>query len=198
MKNYLLLLSIPLFISCNSKTKTDEKTTDEKKDTVTTVVVDPPAPGDTAATNNPPTSGKIDIESFGGIKLEMSYKETVATLGQPGKKGDAVEWGADGLVHQDWTYPAEGLVLNVSFEKDKLLSTGQIFSITATAPNGYKTRAGMGISSTYAEVKQAYKKDIDPEATDKTQITVGSIYGGIIFSFKNDKAEKIFLGAQAE
>jgi hypothetical protein len=56
----------------------------------------------------------------------------------------------------------------------------------------------MRIGSSYAEVQEAYKKDIDPEATDKTQITVGSVYGGIIFSFKNDKAEKIFLGAEAE
>lgn len=194
MKNYGLLLSIVLFIGCNSKTKTDEKTTNE---TDTTVAVTPPT-GDTAASATPPPTGKIDIESFGGIKLGMTFKELVAALGHPAKKGEAVEWGADGLVHQDWTYPAEGLVLNVSFEKDALISTGQIFSITAKAPNWYKTKASMGIGSTYSEVQEAYKKDIDPEATDKTQITVGSIYGGIIFSFKNDKAERIFLGAEAE
>jgi hypothetical protein len=56
----------------------------------------------------------------------------------------------------------------------------------------------MGMGSSYAEVETAYKKDIDPEATDKTQITVGSVYGGIIFSFRNDKVSRIFLGAEAE
>ncbi len=195
MKNYCLLLSILLFLSCNSKSKTEEKTTSEND---TAVVTTPATTQDTAVSTTPPASGKIDIESLGGIKLGMTYKELVAALEQPGKKGDAKEWAADGLVHQDWTYPAEGLVVNVSFEKDALLSTGKLFSITATAPNWYKTAAGMKIGSSYAEVQEAYKKDIDPEATDKKQITVGSVYGGIIFSFKDDKVEKIFLGAQAE
>ncbi|MEO6611442.1 MAG: hypothetical protein ABIT05_04895 [Chitinophagaceae bacterium] len=195
MKNYCILLSIVLLTSCNSKSKTEEKTTSEND---TTALTPPTTNGDTAVSTTPPPSGKIDIESFGGIKLGMTYKELVAALGQPGRKGNAVNWAADGLEHQDWTYPAEGLVLNVSFEKDALLSTGKLFTITAKDPNWYKTAAGMRIGSTYSEVEQAYKKDIDPEATDKTQITVGSIYGGIIFSFKNDKVEKIFLGAEAE
>jgi hypothetical protein len=194
MKNYLFLLSIILLTGCNSKSKTEEKTTSEND----TAAVTPSATTVDSVITTPPPSGKTDIETLGGIKLGMTYKELVAALGQPGRKGDAKEWAADGLVHQDWTYPAEGLVVNVSFEKDALLSTGKLFSITATAPNWYKTAAGMKIGSTYTEVQEAYKKDIDPEATDKTQITVGSIYGGIIFSFKDDKVAKIFLGAEAE
>jgi hypothetical protein len=195
MKNFYVLLSIVFLAGCNSKSTTEEKTTTGSD---TAAVTPPLTTGDTAVNTTTLPSGKIDIESFGGIKLGMTYKELVAVLGQPGRKCVAVDWAADGLVHQDCTYAAEGLVLNVSFEKDALLSTGKLFSITATAPNWYKTAAGMRIGSSYAEVQEAYKKDIDPEATDKTQITVGSVYGGIIFSFKNDKAEKIFLGAEAE
>ncbi|HUR67229.1 MAG TPA: hypothetical protein VMZ03_12840, partial [Chitinophagaceae bacterium] len=183
MKQYLLLLTVVILIACNSGKKDEPTTTTTVDTTVATIKTDsiPPAT----------TTGKIDIESFGPLKLGMPYKELVAAVGHPGKKGEAVLWAADGLVHQDWTYPAEGLVLNVSFEKDALLQTGKLFTITATAPNSYKTAAGFAIGSSYSEVEAAYKKDIDPEATDKTQITVGSVYGGIIFSFTNDRASKI-------
>jgi hypothetical protein len=44
----------------------------------------------------------------------------------------------------------------------------------------------------------AYEKEIDKSSSDKTKIVVGSIYGGIIIDFKNDKAENIFIGAAAE
>ena len=73
-----------------------------------------------------------------------------------------------------------------------------VFSITITSPCGFRTKKNMGIGSTYKEVMAAYENDIDKSFTDKNSITVGSVYGGIIFSFKNDKAEKIFIGAAAE
>lgn len=190
MKQYFLLTTLIIFISCNSGKKNETTTTDS-----TGAVTKPDT---TITAEPPPATGKIDIETFGPLKLGMSFKELVAAIGHPARKAEPVEWAADGLVHQDWTYPNEGLVLNVSFEKDALIQTGKLFTITATAPNWYKTAAGFAIGSSFAQVEAAYKKDIDPEATDKTQITVGSVYGGIIFSFVNDKASRIFLGAEAE
>jgi hypothetical protein len=142
--------------------------------------------------------GKIDIESFGPLKLGQHHSKTLEAIGQPDSKSKPIEWAADGLFHEDWAWKENGLALNMSFEKTNIDSTLSVFSITAKAPCDYKTKAGLGIGSSYAEVEAAYKKDIDPEATDKTQITVGSVYGGIIFSFKNDKVNNIFLGAQAE
>ncbi len=194
MKNYLLLLAIILVTACNSKSKTDEKTTDEKTNPDTAIQ----KPADTAVTTPPPPSGKIDIESFGDLKLGQHHAEVTSILGAPGSKSNAMEWGADGLMHNNWIYKAKGIELGMSAEKGNEEKTRTIFSMTATAPCAYKTKAGMGIGSSYAEVQAAYKRDIDPEATDKTQITVGSVYGGIIFSFKNDKVEKIFIGAEAE
>jgi hypothetical protein len=143
-------------------------------------------------------AGKIDIESFGDIKLGQPYLEMQRVLGAPDTKSPAIEWAADGLMHEDWTWKNKGLVLNMSSDKNNVSGTMVIFTITATALCTFKTKAGMGIGSSYSEVRDAYEKDIDPEATDKTQITVGSVYGGIIFNFKNDKAERVFLGAEAE
>lgn len=76
--------------------------------------------------------------------------------------------------------------------------TKYVSSITANTKCTFKTRAGMGIGNNYTEVEEAYKRDIDASATDKEQITVGSIYGGIIFTFKNAKVVTVFLGAAAE
>lgn len=192
MKTLLLLAMTSFFVGCNSGNKQKSVSTG-LNDSIT---YQPPA-------SNPPgveiaPAGKIDIESFGDIKLGQPYLETLKALGDPSSKATAIEWAADGLLHQDWTWKDKGLVLNMSSDKNNVQGTMTVFSITATAPCAFKTKAGMGIGSTYQEVQEAYKRDIDPEATGKTYITVGSVYGGIIFNFKNDKAEKIFLGAEAE
>ncbi len=190
MKQFLLVAFTIIFVACksgkkeNDETKNDSLTTTIKKDSVAAPAVEP--------------AGKIDIESFGDIKLGQPYSETLKVLGEPDSKSEAIEWAADGLMHEDWTWKNKGLVLNMSSDKNNVPGTMVVFTITAKAACTFKTKAGMGIGSTYAEVQEAYKKDIDPEATDKTQITVGSVYGGIIFNFKNDKAERVFLGAEAE
>jgi hypothetical protein len=189
----LILASLILIAACKSKTKTGIIDAGEKavKDTMITAVKD-------SAANTGPSIGKIDMESFGAIKLGQHFNEMKVALGPPDTKSKAVEWDADGLLHEDWIWKNKGLVLNISSDKQHTDSTVSVFSITANAPCDFKTKAGVGIGSSYAEVEAAYKKDIDPEATDKTQITVGSVYGGIIFSFKNDKVNNIFLGAAAE
>ncbi len=190
MKQLLLLIVVTGFIACKSKTKV-EVTPETGKSGKDTIV----APPDTAITTG---SGKIDIESFGDIKLGQHYSETIKALGKPDSKSKAVEWGADGLLHEDWTWTGKGLSLNMSSDKANVETSLSLFSITAKSPCSFKTRAGVGIGSSYAEVQNAYKRDIDATATDKTQITVGSVYGGIIFTFKEDKVTTVFLGAAAE
>jgi len=192
MIRYIILAGLLVMAACKSKTKTTD--TGEKKN-IDTVIT---AGKDTASMTTTAGIGKVDIENFGPLKLGQHYSKTLEAVGQPDSKSKPIEWAADGLFHEDWTWKENGLVLNMSFDKTNIDSTLSIYTITATAPCDFKTKAGLGIGSSYAEVEAAYKKDIDPEATDKTQITVGSVYGGIIFSFKNDKVNKIFLGAEAE
>lgn len=190
MKLLLLLVSLSLILGCNSGKKEEKKVTED------TTKVSPPADNPPGVDTQP--AGKIDIESFGDLKLGQSSNDLLKILGEPEVKSRAVEWAADGLVHQDWVWNKKGLEIGVSYENEKETTTGKIWAITAFAPCLYKTKAGMGIGNTYAEVENAYKRDIDPEATDKTQITVGSVYGGIIFTFENDKVSRIFVGAAAE
>jgi hypothetical protein len=192
MKHFLFPAILILLVSCNSA-KNDDTGTDIKNDSSANVT----APPDTTATTDLP-SGKIDIESFGDIKLGQLHTETLRTLGEPASKTKAVEWGADGLMHEDWAWKDKGLELNMSSDKNNVPGTLAIFSITAKAPCTFKTKAGVGIGSSYAEVQEAYKRDIKPEENSKEQIVVGSVYGGIIFTFKNERVESIFLGAAAE
>ena len=128
--------------------------------------------------------------------MGLSQKTIIGLLGQPDSKSKAEKWDADGLIHQDWLYQSRGIMVNM--ESDNTHGDPNIFSITITSPCGFRTKKNMGIGSTYKEVMAAYENDIDKSFTDKNSITVGSVYGGIIFSFKNDKAEKIFIGAAAE
>jgi hypothetical protein len=190
MKLVLLLVTFSLIIGCNSGKKEEKKVTED------TTKVSPPAVNPPGVDIQP--AGKIDIESFGDIKLGQSSTELLKILGEPEVKSRAVEWGADGLIHQDWVWNPKGLEINISSEKGKEETTSTVFSIRSFAPCTYKTKAGIGIGSTYDEVHAAYKRDINAEESNRQQIVVGSVYGGIIFSFHNDKVENIFLGAAAE
>lgn len=191
MKKYFFPALLIVFISCKSGDKKDEPeitidTTVANTDTVIT------------SSDQPASSGKIDIETFGDIKIGQPHEKTVEALGQPDSKSPAVEWGADGLMHEDWIYNSKGLLLNMSYAKGVTDGPKYISSIRANEKCTFKTRAGIGIGNSYTEVQEAYKRDIDASATNQEQITVGSIYGGIIFTFKNEKVTAIFLGAAAE
>lgn len=190
MKPLILLAISLLLLACNNNT--------EKKSTE--------LPADSSAgiktlkdslVQHPP-AGKIDIESMGPIRIGQHFEAAIQALGKPDVKSKPTEWGADGLMHEDWTWTSMGLVLNMSSDKETSAATLSVFSITASAPCTYKTAAGIGIGSTYEEIRSAYPRDINPEESTKEQVTVGSVYGGIIFTLRDKKVIHIFLGAAAE
>lgn len=182
MKKYLTIATIILMIiSCksgNSKDNTDKDTL--KANTIT----------------NYDQLKQTDLNYIDDLSLGMTMKEVVGKLGEPETKSAEQEWGADGWIHQDWEYKAKGIFLNMAREKDS--SAIEIFSISITNPCQFKTKKNIGIGSTYDEVKTTYAQVIDTTASDENVITVGSLYGGIIFEFENKKVTKIFVGAAAE
>lgn len=194
MIRLFFLACLLVFASCKSKTKTETTVNNENsgKDTIIKSGNDP------VSVTNLDEKGKVDIVNFGPLKLSQHYSETQEAMGPPDIKSKAIEWGADGLMHEDWTWKKNSILLNMSSDKSNKDSTLSVFSITAQSPCDFKTKAGVGMGSSYAEVEAAYKNEIDPYSTNKKQITVGDLYDGIIFTFKNDKAVKIFLGAAAE
>jgi hypothetical protein len=189
MRYSVATLAIAIFFtSCNNK-KSSEETKSAKSDT--TVV----APADTADKKvdvDVPAGG---IDQVGGLVLNLVDNQVIALLGQPDSKSKEVEWGADGLMHQDWIYQSKGLTLNMSRNK----TAQQIFSIIVSSPSDLKTPKGIGIGSTYDDVIKAYDKEINKEESTDDVVVVGSIYGGVIFNFNSSKkVDRIFLGAAAE
>jgi hypothetical protein len=82
---------------------------------------------------------------------------------------------------------------------EKRSGTKSVESISLTAPCTMATKRGIRIGSTEQTVRKAYKKDWNREdSICAGEFVGGSIYGGIIFQFKDGKVSRIFLGAAAE
>lgn len=136
-------------------------------------------------------------ESLGKLTIELPANQVIQLIGNPLKKDQKVVWGADGLYHQNWYYPNQGITLNMVSDTEKGLQT--IFSIKLASPSTLETKRGMKIGSSVEEVIRTYGKDQEQETSVSGQSFVaGSIYGGLIFTFENGLVNEIFLGAAAE
>jgi len=182
MKKYLFIATIILaIISCKSG---DSKDNTDK---------------DSLNINTPTSFDQLketDLNHVGDLSLGMKMNAVVEKLGEPEVKSKEEEWAADGWIHQDWGYKAKGIYLNMTRDKDS--SAMEVFSISITNPCPFKTKKNVGIGSTYDEVMTTYAQEIDKTSSDENVVTVGSLYGGIIFEFSNKKVSKIFVGAAAE
>ncbi|MFN8290565.1 MAG: hypothetical protein U0U70_09925 [Chitinophagaceae bacterium] len=192
MKYLILTASLVAVLSCNSNKK-DKPAATPAGDTAG--VIHPP---DTATTRPEPVTGKIDIESFGDLKIGQPADEAARLLGDPSSKAKAEKWEADGLMHQDWNWKDKGLVVNVTSDPANSSAPRVIASITASAPCNFKTKAGVSIGNTYEEVQAAYKDHINKEESGDDQMIIGNMYGGIVLTFRDKKVAHIFLGAAAE
>lgn len=136
-------------------------------------------------------------EQIGELRLGLAEKEVNRIIPcRPGKGKEILE-GATGDYIQMWKYPECGILLKmVSERKGGAKSVG---SVTVTSPCDLATGRVIRIGSAESEVVKAYGGYRDPENTKKGRTFVaGSIYDGMIFSFKGGKVVKIFLGAAAE
>lgn len=136
-------------------------------------------------------------ESLGELKINLPATEVIKLLGNPVEKGKSQFWDADGLYHQDWYYPEEGIIINMTAEevnKEQIIN-----SITLKSPSQLKTKRGITIGSSIDEVILAYSGEEDSNNPMSDEYFVaGSVYGGLIFTFENNYVSRIFLGAAAE
>lgn len=140
----------------------------------------------------------LSTERLGELRLGMKAVEAVALLGEPTKKGRNEPWEADGLRHQDWSWPGLGVTLDMQASSRK--GEQSVGSITAVAPCAFKTLKGIGIGSPRAEAMKQYGKLKDPMYSDDLEhhLIAGSVYGGVMFDFEKGRVTKIFFGAAAE
>jgi hypothetical protein len=135
-------------------------------------------------------------EQIGQLHLGLAAKAVQQLI--PGKPvlGPDELMGADGLYHQEWKYPQAGISLDMTSEKQG--GPKSIASISVTAPSTLKTQRGIGIGSSAAAVAQAYGRFRNKEDSTPERFVAGSIFGGVIFTFQQDKVSDIFIGAAAE
>jgi hypothetical protein len=138
-----------------------------------------------------------DKEQIGQLHLGLSAKEVKQIIpGQP-KLGKDEWWGADDYYHQEWEYPKEGVTLSMVSEKKG--GPKSIERITVTSPSTLRTQRGIGVGSTEAEVNEAYGRFRNAEDSEHFNYFIaGSIFGGVMFNFKQGKVSWIFIGANAE
>lgn len=137
----------------------------------------------------------MEDESIGKLKYGLSFQKVIELFGNPNKETKAELWTADGEYHQTVKYLDKGIELDIigNYEDEK-----KINMITINKPSELKTSKNIGIGSDFKTVEKAYKNQIDTDFSNKESIVIGTIYGGIIFTFKNNKVESIFIGASAE
>jgi hypothetical protein len=136
-------------------------------------------------------------ERIGPLRLDLPASEVKPLITCPVQRGPVELWGADGEYHQAWTAPDCGLTLDLSAGEPTGAQT--VRAITLTAPSAWKTRRGLGVGSTEAEVMTAYGRDRNAEESQVGSLFVaGSVYGGLLFTFEAGRVTQIFLGAAAE
>jgi hypothetical protein len=123
--------------------------------------------------------------------------DIIKLLGEAEKKSDPIVWEADGLEHQTWYYYSKGIELGFFRDGE---DNQIVFSIDLQAACSMKTSRGITIGSTRNEVLKAYEREINlnENSIDSDSIVVGTVYGGLIFTFENDKVSSAFIGAAAE
>ena len=132
-------------------------------------------------------------EAVGFLKIGLAAAEVLAGLGEPADKSPIRIWGADGLEHQKWRYPAKG----IEFDMVKRDGAFLVNMISITTPCDYKTKQGIGIGSSVKEVQAAYPNQLNPAVND-TKLVAGTVYGGIIFGMEGGAVSSIFIGAATE
>ena len=132
-------------------------------------------------------------EAVGFLKIGLAAAEVLAGLGEPADKSPIRIWGADGLEHQKWRYPAKG----IEFDMVKREGAFVVNMISITTPCEYKTKQGIGIGSSVKEVQAAYPNQLNPAVND-TKLVAGTVYGGIIFGMEGGAVSSIFIGAATE
>lgn len=137
----------------------------------------------------------LEQEKIGGLQIEQKEDKVLSRLGEPDKKSKLTLWGADGLYHQTWTYAKMGVELDMAKKENGVLALN---GIDINEPCGFRTSRNISIGSDYMSVLKTYKYAIAPENVHKGILIAGSLYGGIVFRFKDEKVHSIFLGASAE
>lgn len=134
-------------------------------------------------------------ENLNDLKLGLTKFKVEKILGTPSDMSSNEIWGADGEYHQTYNYKELGIELDMIGDNDE---SKKVNMITINKPCNYKTSRNIHIGSNVSDLKIAYRQYYNKDYSDNETFVAGSIYGGVIFTLKNDVVESIFIGAGAE
>jgi hypothetical protein len=138
---------------------------------------------------------KVASEAIGPIRHGMTDKKVATAAGAPKKRGIAKYAGeATADWEKDWSYAGATITFHAAGKAGPLWLVRRI---EVAKGSKWKTKRGIGIGSTRAQVEKAYANVKDTEHTKGDRFVAGSIYGGVIFSFVDDKVATIFVGAES-
>lgn len=139
----------------------------------------------------------LAAESLGEFKIGSSAASVLKILGPPAHKTPPAFSEHDARYHQSWHYPQKGIFFGLV--ADNQGDEPKVDAIRITAPATLATRRGIRLGAAEAAVVKAYGPDQDADSSvPNERLVAGSIYGGLIFTFREGRVVEIFLGAAAE
>jgi hypothetical protein len=137
----------------------------------------------------PDPTSILDTETIGGLKIGADEKAILAALGAPRHKDKAVQEGATMDFVSEWAWPTASI--NMVSDTGKPPWKARLISIAKAST--LETSQHIHVGSTRADVEKTYKRS-DEDDGKPDQFLVGSIYGGLMFEFKNDRVVTISMG----
>lgn len=207
MKIKLLTLAFLIVISCENKKNMNLETKSESNDSLKKVTSKDSFNSSNFKINEKIKESDKDIdfeelgfalmeqETLNDLKLGLNKKQVEEKIGVASEFSENEIWDADGEYHQTYFYKNLGIELDMIGDN---LDTKKVNMITIYKPCKFKTSSGIAIGSKLSELEGEYGKYYNKEFSDKENFVAGSIYGGVIFTLKNNEVESIFIGVSAE
>jgi hypothetical protein len=141
------------------------------------------------------STGVSDEYAIDGLPLGLSSDELQSKIGKaPTSKTELTLEGATGEYVTTWSFEDVEASLSASAQDSPLT----LRALTITSPSVLKTKEGIGIGATEAEVMSTYGSQVNTEESSPGKIVVGSVFGGMIVTISNGTVSEIFVGAAAE
>jgi hypothetical protein len=139
----------------------------------------------------------MQVERIGEFKIDSSACIVLKILGHPQKQSKQVFSEVDALYRQIWYYSKQGITFTLVAENEG--DNPKVAAVKITSPSRLTTDRGIKIGDSYNKVVRIYGECQDQaDSVPFERLTAGSVYGGLIFSFRNGRVVDIFLGAAAE
>jgi hypothetical protein len=140
---------------------------------------------------SPLHAGVID-ESIGPVRRGMTDARVKRAAGAPSATSEPQRAEATGMWEKSWDYPG----VQLWFEAKRARGAPWVLrAVLVKAGSDWRTRRGIAIGSTRAQVVKAYRRDTNQAASTGDQIVTGASHGGVTFTLVEDRVTEIFVGA---